>query len=60
MEVVKYGSKIVTEPVVRDKANKKQERDITAAAVDNILCGRKGHRLFDRFGFIRPKQKRQE
>ena len=59
MEVIKYGSKIFTEPDVRDKANKKQGRDVYAAALDNILCAMKGHRIFDRFGFNLPKQERQ-
>lgn len=59
MEVVKYGSKIFTEPDVRDKANRKQGRDIYAAALDRILCAMKGHRIFDRFGFNLPKQERQ-
>ena len=59
MEVIKYGSKIFTEPDVRDKANKKQGRDMYAAALDNIFCAMKGHRIFDRFGFNLPKQPKQ-
>ena len=59
MEVIKYGSKIFTEPDVLDKANKKQGRDMYAAALDNIFCAMKSHRIFDRFGFNLPKQKKE-
>ncbi len=55
IEVVKYGSKIFTEPDVNQKANKKTDRDIYVSALDNIFYALKGRRVFDRFGFDLPK-----
>ncbi len=54
IEIIKYGSKIFTEP---DIAKKQQstERDIYAAALFNIFEAMKGQRIFDRFGFNLPK-----
>lgn len=59
IEIVKYGSKIFTEPDVMEKAGKKSERDIYAAALDNIFTAMKGSRIFERFGFNLPKKERQ-
>jgi hypothetical protein len=56
MEMIKYGSKIFTEPDVRNNQAAKSDRDIYAAALDNILKAMKRHRIFDRFGFNLPKQ----
>ncbi len=57
IEVVKYGSKIFTEPDVNNKSKqKKGDRDIYAAALDNIFYALKGRRIFDRFGFDLPKE----
>ena len=55
MEVVKYGSKIFTEPDLNKKSQSKTPRLIYANALYNILHAMKGHRLFDRFGFDLPK-----
>ncbi|MBK9017691.1 MAG: hypothetical protein IPM82_28620, partial [Saprospiraceae bacterium] len=33
---------------------------VYAAALDNIFCAMKGHRLFDRFGFNLPKKEKAE
>jgi hypothetical protein len=54
IEVVKYGSKIFTEPDVNSKTAKKGDCDIYAAALDNIFSAMKGHRIFERFGFNLP------
>lgn len=51
IEVVKYGSKIFTEPDVNKKARTKGESKLYAAALDNILTAMKGLRIFERFGF---------
>lgn len=52
VEMIKYGSKIFTEPDVHKKsATKKGDRDIYAAALYNIFEAMKGLRLFERFGF---------
>jgi len=64
VEIIKYGSKIFTEPDMKKKAQSKIPPLIYAAALDNIFCAMKGHRLFDRFGFnldkaVRKKGKQQ-
>lgn len=53
IEVVKYSSKIFTDPDVMDKG--KLPRQVYAAALDNIFQAMKPHRIFDRFGFDTPK-----
>ncbi len=54
IEVIKYGTKIFTEP---DPNNKKAKapRKIYLAAMYNILVAMQGMRVFDRFGFNLPK-----
>ena len=59
IEVVKYGSKIFTEPDVKKKVKGKGDRTIHIAALDNIFNTMKGIRIFDRFGFNLPKQDRE-
>lgn len=56
IEVVKYGSKIFTEPDVTKKNQKGYQRQIYVMALYTILEAMQGHRLFDRFGFNLPKQ----
>lgn len=51
IEVVKYGSKIFTEPDVNKKIRIKGNQKLYAAALDNILTAMKGLRIFERFGF---------
>lgn len=58
IEVVKYGSKIFTEPDVNNKASKNPDRDIYAAALHNIFRSMKGLRIFERFGFNLPKSEK--
>lgn len=60
VEVVKYGSKIFTEPDVNNKSKSKGDRDIYAAALHNIFRAMKGRRIFDRFGFNLPKERIRE
>jgi hypothetical protein len=55
IEIIKYGSKIFTEPDINKKSRQKMPRQIYAAALYNILDAMKGHHLFDRFGFNLPK-----
>lgn len=55
IEVVKYGSKIFTEPDVRKKTKGKGPRKIYVAALNNIFTSMKGLRIFERFGFDLPK-----
>jgi plasmid rolling circle replication initiator protein Rep len=56
IEIVKYGSKIFTEPDVNKKAASTGPRQVYAAALDNILKAMQGLRIFDRFGFNLPKE----
>ncbi len=58
IETIKYGSKIFTEPDVKNKSKSKNKipPTIYANALDNIFAAMKGKRLFDRFGFDLPKQ----
>jgi hypothetical protein len=58
IEVVKYGSKIFTEPDVNNKTSKNGDCDIYASALDNILTGMQGLRIFERFGFDLSKSDR--
>lgn len=56
IEVVKYGSKIFTEPDLSKQAKKTPgSAKIYAAALDNIFRAMKGMRIFERFGFNLPK-----
>lgn len=56
IEIIKYGSKIFTEPDVRKKSMQAFPPMIYAYALDNILSAMKGKRIFDRFGFNLPSQ----
>ncbi len=51
IEVVKYGSKIFTDPELRKKQQSKGNTKIYAAALNVIFTSMKGIRIFDRFGF---------
>lgn len=55
IEIVKYGSKIFTEPGVNKKAEN-CNRNIYPAALNNIFVAMKGLRIFERFGFDLPKE----
>jgi hypothetical protein len=58
VEVIKYGTKIFTEP---DPNNKKAKapRSIYSAAMYNIIISMKKIRLFERFGFNLPASSRK-
>lgn len=60
IEVVKYGSKIFTEPDVNKKAACKGSEKIYVAALNNIFNAMKGLRIFERFGFDLPKNSERE
>jgi hypothetical protein len=55
IEIVKYGSKIFTEPDVNNKSKTQCKSNIHVSALDNIFKAMKGLRIFDRFGFNLPK-----
>jgi hypothetical protein len=50
IEIIKYGTKIFTEPDPNTRSSK-NDSAIYTAALYNILMSMKGIRLFDRFGF---------
>lgn len=55
IEIIKYGSKIFTEPDITKKSQQDIDRSIYAAALNNIFNAMQGIRIFDRFGFNLPK-----
>ncbi len=58
IEVVKYGSKILTEPNPNSKIKRKKiTRRVYIAALYNILRAMSGLRLTDTYGFDLPKSK---
>jgi len=57
VEIIKYGSKIFTEPDLKKKARSGTSAQIYIKALDTILAAMKGKRIFDRFGFNLPMGK---
>ncbi|SHG26358.1 protein rep [Flagellimonas flava] len=51
IEIIKYGSKIFTEPDLKKRSKTKDAGRIYIKALDTILKAMKGKRIFDRFGF---------
>ncbi len=63
IEVIKYGSKIFTEPDIKRKSRKEKSKFppiIYAQALDNIFTAMKGKRIFERFGFNLPQAERPQ
>ena len=56
IEIIKYGSKIFTEPDLKSKIKETDTAHIYLKALDTILTAMKGERIFDRFGFNAPKK----
>lgn len=56
IEIIKYGSKIFTEPDIKKKGKDNNNYQIYVSALDNILTAMKGKRIFERFGFNIEKQ----
>ena len=54
IEIIKYGSKIFTEPDIKQKGKQKGTPYIYVEALHNIFCVLRGQRIFDRFGFNLP------
>ena len=54
IEIIKYGSKIFTEPDLKKRKNQKDTAQIYVKALNTILTAMKGKRIFDRFGFNLP------
>lgn len=55
IEIIKYGSKIFTEPDLKNRKKQKDTAQIYVKALNTILTAMKGKRIFDRFGFNLPK-----
>lgn len=55
VEIIKYGSKVFTEPDLKKKAKQTDTAHIYLKALDTIITAMKGKRIFDRFGFNVPK-----
>lgn len=60
IEIVKYGSKIFTEPDLKKKSTQKNSAQIYVRSLDNILSAMKGLRIFERFGFNLPRSEKIE
>jgi len=58
LEAIKYGCKIFTEPDSNKKSKGSNDRNIYAAALYIIFDAMKGLRIFERFGFNLPAQKK--
>ena len=58
IEIIKYSSKIFTDPTEnkKDKTKNAPQQDIYVKAYGNILKAMQGLRIFDRFGFNLPKE----
>lgn len=54
IEIIKYGSKIFTEPDLIKRDKETTTAQIYIRALNNILKAMKGKRIFDRFGFNLP------
>ena len=54
MEVIKYGSKIFTEPDLKKRAKETDSVQIYLRALDTILKAMKNKNIFFRFGFNLP------
>lgn len=59
IEVIKYETKIFTEPGTKRKPRAKAGLKIYAKALDNIYAAMKGCRIVDRFGFNLPKDSKK-
>ncbi|TNE29083.1 MAG: hypothetical protein EP346_07045 [Bacteroidetes bacterium] len=61
IEIIKYGSKIFTEPDLKKKSRGQiGQKKLYARALYNILAAMRGKRVFDRFGFNLPAESKAE
>ncbi|MEB0260502.1 protein rep [Mucilaginibacter sp. 10I4] len=60
VELIKYSSKIFTDPDVMNKTNTLVNKTVYMAALHNIYQAMKNLRIFERFGFNLPKQESKE
>jgi hypothetical protein len=59
VEVIKYGSKVFTEPDTNKTAKGKSLPNIHTAALHNIVTAMEPYRIFERFGFNLPKVEKE-
>ncbi|MBK9721921.1 MAG: protein rep [Saprospiraceae bacterium] len=59
IEVVKYGSKIFTDPTMKKRAKRTVAPYIYVSAFHNIIWAMSGHRIFERFGFNLPPRTKE-
>lgn len=57
IELIKYGSKVFTDPTVEKYKHRKGNTKVYSKAMYNIFRAMKGHRIFERFGFNNPTPK---
>ena len=57
IEIIKYGTKIFTEPDIKKKGENSSYQ-IYVSALDVILNAMKGKRIFERFGFNAEKKEK--
>lgn len=55
IEIIKYGTKIFTEPDMNKRGKQNSNYQIYVSALDNIITSMKGKRIFERFGFNAEK-----
>lgn len=60
IEIIKYGSKIFTEPALNNKMKGRGNAKIYVSALDNIFKAMRGLRIFERFGFNLPRTTKPE
>jgi len=56
VEIIKYGSKIFTEPDLKKRSKETTSPKVYLNALYTILFAMKGKRIFDRFGFNLPME----
>lgn len=59
VEVIKYGSKIFTDPTMKKRTKNKISPFIYVSAFHNIIKAFSDHRIFERFGFNLPARTKE-
>jgi len=60
IEIIKYGSKIFTDPDLKKRAKETSTPQVYIKALYTIFKAMKGSHIFDRFGFDLPKESKKE
>ena len=59
VEIIKYGSKIFTDPTMKKRTKNKISPFIYVSAFHNIIKAFSDHRIFERFGFNLPARTKE-